>query len=1006
MTAPAPQPAEDLRGFLADVRARIMRRAGARAAVWTATLVIAAAMAAPLFALTTTSGRPILWLAVAVVAAILVAGIACGIVLPGRRWKNDDDVAREVGAHAPAIASDLLSSVQLAVDGAPPAGAGSPALIAALVADTATRVRSLSPRTAVPGKSAHGLVAALLVTVAVAAGITLAAPGAVARGYARMWIAPPPSPFDGASVTPAPIVADIVITLTPPAYTGLPPRVVRSSTGDFSAMPGTRADITATALSPATTAQIIFGKSAPHQKLTMDVTGRELSARITVDKAAVYRFLVEDQDGERRVEGHTHTIAIDPDEKPKIQLFAPARDLDVHGRKRIELAYIAEDDHGLDKIELVWSQEGEEKRKPVRLGETGVKTAQAKFLWDLQEVSIAAGQAVAYHLEATDTDTVSGPKIGVSETFYLRILSARDRHERVIDRQRRGFETMVRLLGSRLVVAGSDIGGHETLNRETRSLAAELGGIVADMASDPLAPKKLATLLGEMGQRLDALAGDEHEILTDAEVRARKDKEPSPRIRRRLERSDHAHTEELEDDVIVLIDWIDRQEMELLLAISDDIQTHRKHVAELFAQYERTHSPEILAEIQRELATIEHKLGELSEHQSSMPADVLDRFVNVEALVDDKQENCLAEVKELIAAGQVAAAKKKMAECEKAIAGTASALETALGDLRGEAFPREQRAFGEVMNELADLGESQREIAAETDDIWKRYADRAREAMRDQAGATRDAVSGLVDELEAEIKAVPADGLTPFSRDELAVAASRVKDVRAMLAEGDIAEALAMARHAETSLETVAGDLMAAGERGAGPWQSRTVRAQEAVSAAQATAAELVRQLAQSTPTPEEIMSPEDRARLGKLASRQRSVQKRAERLAHKAKNLAGDLPGQVGSQLAEKLAATGDTMRRAGQRMQKRDPAGARARAREAADALAEAASSARDAARRRLSPGRSERGDETVRIPGADEYKPPATLREDLLKAMNKEHAPDGYGDVVKRYYEELIK
>ncbi len=45
-------------------------------------------------------------------------------------------------------------------------------------------------------------------------------------------------------------------------------------------------------------------------------------------------------------------------------------------------------------------------------------------------------------------------------------------------------------------------------------------------------------------------------------------------------------------------------------------------------------------------------------------------------------------------------------------------------------------------------------------------------------------------------------------------------------------------------------------------------------------------------------------------------------------------------------------------------------------------------------------------MRIPGADEYRAPQEFREDILEAMKKETAPEGFADMVKRYYEELIR
>jgi hypothetical protein len=46
-----------------------------------------------------------------------------------------------------------------------------------------------------------------------------------------------------------------------------------------------------------------------------------------------------------------------------------------------------------------------------------------------------------------------------------------------------------------------------------------------------------------------------------------------------------------------------------------------------------------------------------------------------------------------------------------------------------------------------------------------------------------------------------------------------------------------------------------------------------------------------------------------------------------------------------------------------------------------------------------------EPVRIPGADEYRAPKEFRQDILDAM-KRSAPADYKDMVKKYYEELVK
>ncbi|HTM19815.1 MAG TPA: hypothetical protein VL172_04885, partial [Kofleriaceae bacterium] len=243
--------------------------------------------------------------------------------------------------------------------------------------------------------------------------------------------------------------------------------------------------------------------------------------------------------------------------------------------------------------------------------------------------------------------------------------------------------------------------------------------------------------------------------------------------------------------------------------------------------------------------------------------------------------------------------------------------------------------------------------------------------------------------------------------EELTLVKKRIADVRAMLGDGDIAEALAMAKQAESGLETIEEELGAAIEEedADSPWARRSEESQRAVKRARPPARKLIEALEQALPRPDDIMNDDDRRAMDKLRRQQQSVRERARRLAGKAQQAGADLPGAAAEELSRGLDEAGEPMERAAEDMRTRDPSGARHQSREAAERLEQAKKAARGAARQQERSGRVGGGD-TVRIPGAEEYKPPEEFREQLLEAMKKEKAPEGYDDLVKRYYEELIK
>ncbi|WP_428267618.1 DUF4175 family protein [Haliangium sp.] len=1017
------------RAFLDAVRRRLERRAAARAGLHGLTALTALAVLTPLTGLVVApgQGRTVAAIALSVAGVVVITVVVTGLVLPRRRWRSDTQVARWVGRHAPHLASDLLSTVELGA--APGRGAEiSAELTEAFLAHTATRLTAVDPGgldrpTARRRLRRAGTGAGL--TVAAALALLLIAPAPLARGWVRLRYATTPGPFAGARMMPGPLVGDMRVTLEAPAYTQRPVQVLASTSGDFQALPGTVVTIETRALVAVAEARVVFGVSAdateaqatagppaealtpvPSDTSTDDIPGAAgvevgpdgyaLTTRFRVTGAGTYRFWLESVHGLEQVEANPRRIELEPDRAPRVELFAPAEELDVARRKRVELAYISEDDYGIAEITLVWEQGDERHERPLSLQAPGRRSAQDKFLWDLAELTLEPGTAVRYHLEVTDNDTVSGPKTSRSREFSLRVFSPRERHEQLVARQRELFEQVLTGLGGRLVLPPDDLRAQRLLHRDSQALAVELGAIAAALSEDELADRGLRAALGEMRERIDALVQAEARLLDGGAGSAPRRRGVNDKL-----------VAELEDDALLLADWLDRQQMENLLATSDEIKVHQERIKGLFEELSRTGSAEVMAEIEREMNALEARMAELAQERSAMPEDVLDRFVNPEALPEDESQDCMSQVRELLAAGDAEGARVAMESCMGRLDRAAEAMEQALRALRGERFSAEEKRLAELVEEMTALAEDQAALARDADELWERYAEHADELMRDTLDETRDQVQGTLDKLRRRMAQVPMDDLTPFAQEEMEIVQARLSDVAEMLADGDLAEALAMARQARESIEIMTEELEAAlMEEADQPWGERTREAAGRLRRAQPLADELVEGLAAHTPSPAEIMTPDDRRALERMRRRQNSFGERARRLGERATQSSDQLPGEAGQALAGGLEQAGQQMDRAGQRMRRRDPSGARQESRAAAETLQRTLERARGAARRRQTMDRGGLRDEPIRIPGADEYRAPEAFREDILEAMKREQAPDGFGDMVKRYYEELIR
>ncbi len=998
--------------FLARVRGLVYRHEALRATFIAIAALAALALVLPLIGHAASTNRPLAMavLAIGGLLAILVAIAATvsGWISPRRAYASDVELAKWIGRRQPRIASDLRSSVELA---SAPERVASPsgALVGALIDSTATQLATIEPVSLLP---VHDVVRARAWMVgALAANLALLVilPHFVAYGW-RALVAAPPAPFDGAELSNVPLVGDLGVTLTAPAYAKRKVVELPSSSGDLRGLPGTQVAFKAKLLVPASAAELVIeplaGATGAPKSLPAKVDGDQLTAAFTIDHSARYRFAVVDPSGNRSIEATPRAIEAEIDQAPAVQLMAPGDPLDVSNLKSVELAYVIEDDFAVTSAELVWEAAGgsgrDRGRKPISIGQpSDSPRAQGKLTWDIAEVQVQSGGEVRYWVEAKDNDTVSGPNLGKSRELHLRVISPRERHEETLGRQQAVAEKVLKNLGGRLTGPGDDIVMRDELEHQMRDAIGELRSVSAAFEKDPHASDLMRKSLGAMSERLDKLASSEQLIESKFVPKgATKAKAGTFGV------IDPKIIGELEDDTISLADWLDRERVEGLLDLTDEIAAHQKRLADLLAQYARTKDPRLLEEIDREMRALDRTYGELQKHQQGMPEDVMDQYVSRDAVQAQQGSSCMAEVAALVHAGKTAAAQAKLETCQLQHQRASASLEGSLAQLRGDKFGDEQKKLDEVMNELADVAKDQEDIAAESNRLFESYAQKADEVARDHRREAGKKVSQLVEKLKKRIDAINESGLTPFAKEELDIVQRRLGDVEHMVGDGDLAEALGMAKQARTSLETIAGELESAiTDDPKSKWAAATADALDGVEKTQPVAKELIDELSALSPRPDQIMSTDDQKSLERLRRRQAMNQQRAKRLGDRTKQLGGELPGDTAGELGKKLGSALDHMGKADERMKGKDPSGAREATRSAADDLAKARDRARSAARQAQ---QNAVGDEPIRIPGADEYRAPERYREDILEAAKKRgvKAPEGYDDQIKRYYEDLIK
>jgi len=1017
--------------FLGVLRRRLILRAAVRSFAVALAAVVAVLLG--LAVLAASLGPAGYWLPLTrtVAATGLLAAAVVGLWRPWRAVRRDEAAARAVGRLRPSLAAlsdELVSAVELGPGRAAmtaaarqiaPDAPGGPFVSAALVG--AFRERLVQ---AVNGLDPVGLVSmrparlGALLALASAAALFAAAhlsPEVVGKGLGTLLHRP--SRFEGASVSAVPIVGDLRITYEYPAYTGLPPRTVEGSTGDIIAVKGTKVTIETTPLRLSRRALLLLGESGDGGEIAVQLQKGKMAAHLELRDSGTYRFWLQPMIGRAVRELHGHRLQAEPDRPPRVEIQGPADRLELTSPRPIEIGFAADDDFGLDKIELVYRlDDGPERRQPLK-DPHGARIAEGRTLWDPSDLPLGPGARIAYHVEARDRDDVSKPKVGSSRTLYVIIARPQEKAEVHVERQREILEHFIHDLGDRLELtarapttgrgaparaaaaaplpADEDFGrttgttwGLVTENEEAHLTA--IGRLIDDDRREGTLGKSLRAALAGIADRLGKLVREEKELV-------RKRGAGSAAARKHNAR----HVAELERDVLLMDDLIGRQRLDELAAIGKELTDAHRRLQDLLTRYTATNDEALRRQLEHEIRNLRARIAELAQKIAEIKSrnDVGEEWQN---MPDTRQ---LAErarkLDDLLAQGDPKALGKALEDLGRDLKTLRQQLDDNAEGFGADRFPQENRVVADLMKKIGEIEGDERSLAGETKALSEQQEAQADKRLRGKLGDFVRAESEKIERLRQRLGDVRTGNPESAFSEEVERARESARQMKRLLGERDLAETKDEADRAIASLDKLAGILEAEESGGRKLSEAREkARASAArnVAEARGIAQEVSNDLRNLMPRPEETLSPEDRQRAEAQGERQNAIGDRTDETARDAARRLGKVPGL--DRAADDLKGAAQQMREAAQQLRRGDAKRAAGAEMNAAERLAKL----RDSLQERSSGGASRQRD-PVRIPGPDESNAPRAWRQELMDAM-KEKPPEHFRDDVRRYYEELVR
>lgn len=970
-------------------------------------------------------------------ALIWTAAAAGGLwIILALRARADElaGAARHLGSRLPEVGYDLLAAVELRGSRGG-ASRGSTELTAAFLREMDARVAPLRPWRLVRRRAlALAAGAALLSLAATSAAVALAS-----KGLRDAWALLSERTDVPPSLSREPITGDFELEYRYPAHTGREPRRLSGSSGDIEAPPGTEVLLTTRAdRAVGGAALVVNGERVP-----LAVSERTLRGSFVVSKPGQYRILF--LDGERIVaESPDIPIRVEDDKAPVVRLLAPADGVEVlPDDPSVTVRYEAHDDYGLQALRLVFQPDGEPERRVELRSAEGVR-ASGDYKWELGALGLQPGRAVRYYVEASDNDTVSGPKRGVSPTQSLSLYSESEHRMRALARAERLWERLVthyadRLEGGERASGGLSAGAPapRAVDERARALAEELIALARALGEERHPPETLLAALGTIGVELraDTTRIVEHRKVLERYSGANQNVEREAGAR--LVAGVGADIRHAEKNVLYLEHLLDRERLERLHELAEALRADRRELSRLVESFSKNPNEDARAALLRRVAAIRERMVELQRRMSELAKGIRDSHVNSEALRDALEERDLTSrldaLERLVREGATEDALKQLQSLASEMDELLEGIDEGARDADENADPELAARFEAFRRELDSVTTEQERLAGATKALRDASRAEVRERLRRSGEALRTQLLRDVERLRRAYDTVDPSSLRGQELGARADVLERLAQTRRALDEGDFelaaeaatpgaerADALAESVEARAKTQALLEQLEAQRSRPGGAEQgtskalrSTSERARENARALDAVADRL-RALFEQSPG----RSAAERQRLAELEQRQQRITRSAESLKRSMDRVDERAP-VFDDEAREQLRQAGERMEASADNL----GAGESGRSYEAQRGAIQSLDGLRSQLAKQQRQGRGRGGlplpvsagggrgrgglpsDAKVELPPEDANRAAREFRQDVMDAM-RQGAPERYKEQNRRYYEELVR
>jgi hypothetical protein len=845
------------------------------------------------------------------------------------------------------------------------------------------------------------------------------------------------------AVSRVPVIGNVALELTPPAYMGRGSERIPFSTGRVFAPAGTDVVWRGRSLVPARAGLLHIEMGDGEQEIPLTVeNGTLVSPRWTLTRNGSYTVEVIGEDGARLHDPIERSLLVEPDRAPSIELIFPTSDMEVVPSEVVNLEYIANDDYGIRQLLLVWYYEGAEndvRTMVLQDREVGV-AFQEHVPFELAPLYLQAGDEVVVFVEAIDAALPEANR-GRSRAVRLRIDSPEDQHNLVLELKEALLEAAVQRLGAHLLLGFSEyvlsadgesidvrpagatdeaqVSAVQSAVAATASwneLLAAWDALVEAMAIDELSNDQDRDLIESTGRALSGAHREFDRLLLVADRLAADGDVPDGSWNQSSMAAADL-TRVLERALLQLQDNIALHQADDVQRTLEELDQLRGDLRDLLERYRDARDPELREQIEQQFRRLEARMRELLERLAQQSEDLPYEHLNMDGLdpseiaeqVQDMTSG-LDQLRQMLDSGDIDGALEALEQMEQALEQMEQGMDQAMDGASPDGVSEFDEAMGELMDRLNDLEVAEQEILNDTEALEQELREQRQEEIREEVQQRLEQAMREVERARERTEDQPDNLLGEQTQQDLRLAEEGLQRMIDLLGQEDLPGVIDQAARLGSQFSDMSWRLSReeqlrtndqAGQRQAGA-ERRNAEQSERLMRRISESMEDLMNMAQPSPDAQQ------QGQLDELAEQQGQVGEQLGELQRRAEEMGQRMP-MIPEQFGEPMEQIGEGMQRSQQGLRQGQSGPAIQGQQSALDAMRNLRQQMQQMTRQQRQRDQQQNNgrqnnQERVEIP-EDQEANRQDYRQQVQEAM-REGGIESFRDELRRYYETLVR